>query len=349
MRARGFAGAFVLALSALRPAGAQQQPITNPADTSKTTTPAKPYTIPPSPAFTFLGTNPGSIDRPTTARALAVSLAEDFRAGEIPRGLAVDVAPWFLVPGLRITPLRYRTDPVAYVMANTQVSLGSLQAKTDTGSTDLALGIRTTVFDRGDPMTDTAYTNEVRRGLLKCIASVPSNGPTADTTALHKCAADATVQIRSRWLESHWNAPSLAVAGALGWRFAESKADASDWLGWAGWVTAGVPLFKGGQVLGQLRYDQRGADGSGLSYGGRAYLGSASAHAFAEVSHLAVGSEDHPTSWAGGVEFRAFQSFWLSTGFGTVTRPEAGAQTVAVIANLRWDVSMAPRFGRIFQ
>jgi hypothetical protein len=307
----------------------------------------KPYTIPPSPAFTFLGTNPGSVDRPITPRALAVSLIEDFKAGGIPAGLAVDVAPWSLVPGLRITPERYRTDRAAYVVANTQLSLGTVEARGDTGSTDLALGVRTNLFDRSDPMTDTAYTNAVRNGLVKCQSTT---GPTQqpDSVVL-ACARGVTNEIRNRWREEHWNAGGLSFAGALGWRFADSDAGRGAWLGWSGWATAAVPLFRGGQALGQLRYDQRGPQGSGLSYGGRAYLGTATTHAFGEVSHLATGDASHRTSWAGGVEFRVLGSFWLSTGVGTVARPGVDEQTVAVIGSLRWDVSMVPRFGRLLQ
>jgi hypothetical protein len=237
----------------------------------------KPYTIPPSPAFTFLGTTPGEIDRPTAARAFAAGLVQDFRtAGGIPRGLALDVAPWAFVPGLRIPLSRYQADPVAYVLANTQISLGSIQASGDSADTDLAAGLRTTLYDRGDPMRDTAYTNAVRTGLKQCQTD---DAVVPDSTVL-ACARRVTTDIRTRWREAHWNAASLAVATAAGWRFRDSNANRSDWLGWAGWATAAAPLFRGGQLLGQVRYDSRAGREDGLSYGGRAYLGTPALNVF---------------------------------------------------------------------
>jgi hypothetical protein len=303
----------------------------------------KPWAIPPSPAFTFLGTTPGQVERPTAARSVALGLVQDLASGGIPRGLALDVAPWSFVPGLRIPLRRYQTDPAAYALANTQLSIGSIQAKGDTADTDLALGVRTTLYDRGDPMTDTAYTNAVRRGLVQCQST---SGPTDPDSVIVACARRVTTEIRTRWREDHWNAASLAFAAAAGWSFAGRSASDASWLGWSGWATASAPLFKGGQLLGQLRYDVRGAD-HGLSYGGRAYLGTPSTNVFAEVTHDGVDATGNPTSWAGGLELRVLQSFWLSTGVGTVARPDANAKTVAVIANLRWDVSTLPRFGRL--
>jgi hypothetical protein len=305
----------------------------------------KPYAIPASPAFTFLGTTPGKVERPVAARALALGLAQDVAAsGGIPRGLALDVAPWSFVPGLRIPLRRYQTDPAAYALANTQLSVGTIQPQADTAGTDLAVGVRTTLFDRGDPMADTAYTSAVRKGLVQCQSAA---GPTDPDSVVVACARRVTGQLRTRWREDHWNAASLAFAAAAGWRFPESQVTSSDWLGWAGWATAALPLFKGGQVLGQLRYDVQGANRHGLTYGGRAYLGTPSVNVFAEVTHDGVDTTGTPTSWAGGLELRVLQSFWLSTGVGTVARPDAGAKTVAVIANLRWDVSTLPRFGRL--
>ena len=96
------AAALLLALAAAR-AGAQQ------ADS------LKPYAIPASPAFTFLGSTPGKVERPVAARALALGLAQDVAAsGGIPRGLALDVAPWSFVPGLRIPLRSYQTNRAAF-------------------------------------------------------------------------------------------------------------------------------------------------------------------------------------------------------------------------------------------
>jgi hypothetical protein len=306
----------------------------------------KPYAIPPSPAFTFLGTTPGMVERPTAARAVALGLVQDVATGGIPRGLALDVAPWSFVPGLRIPLRTYQRNAAAYALANTQLSLGSIKTKEDTSRTDMALGVRTTLFDRGDPMADTAYTSAVRKALQQCASSA---GPTTADSVVVACARRVTTEVRTRWRDDHWNAASLAFAAAAGWRFPEADASKARWLGWSGWATASAPLFKGGQLLGQLRYDVRGADRHGLTYGGRAYLGTPAMNVFAELTHDGVDETGNPTSWAGGLELRVLQSFWVSTGVGTVARPDVEVKQVAVIANLRWDVGTMPRFGRLVQ
>jgi hypothetical protein len=195
-------------------------------------------------------------------------------------------------------------------------------------------------------MTDTAYTNGLRRALLTCLPSQPSTTSAGDDS-VKACARDVSGRARKRWLDRHWNAASLAVATAGGWHFPASQQARENWLGWAGWATGAAPLFQGGQIVGQVRYDSRTANGTGLSYGGRAYFGTASTNAFAEVSRSAADSLK--TSWAGGVELRVMQSFWLSAGLGTVSPLGQGAHRVALIANLSWDVSETPRFGRFLR
>lgn len=303
----------------------------------------RPYAIPESPAFTFLNATPGNVSRPTSARALAVGLLGDvLQTGDVPRGLALDVAPWALVPGLRIPLGRYQASPALYALANTQLSLGTVRAKGDTADTDLGAGVRVTLFDRSDPMASAAFTSRLRTALLACLPAQPTQQATAES---ERCARELTERERTRWLEDegHWNDAGLSVAAGGGWRFAGSRADAREWLGWSAWASGALPIdLRGrplGQVLGQLRWDGRDDRDRGLWYGARAYAGTGTTNVFAEVG----GGRGDP-DWAGGVEFRALGSLWLSTGFGTLAAPDDGGRTVAVIANLRWDLRDQPRF-----
>jgi hypothetical protein len=308
-----------------RAAGAAAQAPVGP-DTAK----LRPYAIPESPAFTFLDATPGSVSRPTTARALAVGILGDvMQTGEVPQGLAVDVAPWALVPGLRIPLSRYQRSPGLYALANTQLSLGSVRAPGDAADTDLGGGVRVTLFDRGDPMADSAFTRRIRTALLQCLPDQPGADAAAES---ERCARDLTERERKRWLddEGHWNDAGLSVAMAGGWRFAGSRADDREWLGWSAWASGALPIdLRGrplGQVLGQLRWDDREDRERGPWFGARAYAGTGTTNVFAEV-----GGGTGEADWAGGVEFRALGSLWLSTGFGTVAAPDDGGRTVAVI------------------
>jgi hypothetical protein len=329
-----------LAVLALALGGTTGLPAQTPSpDTAK----FKPYAIPESPAFTFLNATPGNVSRPTTARALAVGVLGDVMStGEVPQGLALDVAPWSLLPGLRIPLARYQASPGLYALANTQFSLGTVRAEGDSADTDLGAGLRVTLFDGSDPMRDTSFTRRVRAGLVECLPEQP--GPDGVARS-EQCARELTERVRKAWLEDegHWNDASFAVAGALGWRFVESRADESDWLGWGVWATGSLPLdWKRrplGQVLGQLRYDTGRKGEDGLWYGARAYAGTGTMNVFGEI-----GRGEDETDWAGGIEFRVLGSMWLSTGLGTQATPAGDDRTVAVIANLRVDLREQPRF-----
>lgn len=321
----------------------------------------KPIAIPASPAFTFLSASPGEIARPTTARALSVSLLNDLVAtGNVPQGLAIDVAPWSFIPGLRISGEAYQTRPLMYALANTQLSIGSVQAAGDSADTDLSTGIRITLFDRGDPLTNEEFRTTIAQRLITaCLPSQPGMAPPpardaapapappakteASIKASEQCASDATERARREWYKDHWNAPSLAIAGAAGWQFAQSRADDADWLGWATWATGSLPLGNSGQILGQLKYANR-SEGTGVGYGARAYFGNALTNAFVEISRD-ESVETPATDWAGGLEFRVPGGFWLSTGFGTNQPPGGGERTIAIIADLRLDLRDAPIFG----
>jgi len=68
------------------------------------------YAVPDAPAFTFLGVTPNSISRPGTARQLAVGQSNSIdSSGCAEQGIAIDFAPWFLIPGVTNTRSDYQT------------------------------------------------------------------------------------------------------------------------------------------------------------------------------------------------------------------------------------------------
>ncbi len=307
----------------------------------------KPYALPESPAFSFLDTSPAAVTRPTTARALATSLLSGVGAGgQVRQGVALDVAPWSLVPGMTVTLEEYRTSRSKYILANTQLSLGTVRAAGDSADTDLGVGARVVLFDHADPMADSGFVNELRRRLVTGCALPDQPGQGAATV---DCARRVTQEWRESWLndQGHWNEASLAIAAAGGWRLLESRTDSVDAIGWAGWATGALPLGKGGQIVAQLRYDLgRPGDADGLSYGARAFYGSAGANAFVEVTGDNRGEDAPRADWTAGIEFRAGDNLWLSTGLGNRRQPGDTEDRTVVIADLRWELSSGPRFTR---
>ncbi len=73
---------------------------------------------PETPAFTFLDTNPGRIARPGTPRALGMELLSAIdSAGRVQQGVAIDFAPWSLIPGLAISLSDYQSDLWRFILA----------------------------------------------------------------------------------------------------------------------------------------------------------------------------------------------------------------------------------------
>lgn len=307
----------------------------------------QPYAIPDAPAFAFLGTSPTRIGRPGTARELAVGLANGLDSlGRVQQGLALDFIPWHLIPGMRITLPDYQQKGLnpKYMLANTQLSVGTVRAAGDTASTDLAIGLRVLVHDGLDPMTNESFTSGLRAATAPCEFDV-------------KCLSDSNKAVRARWFGSHWNGSSFAIAVAAGGRLVQSRLSTMRWTGFSVWAVGTLALWSSGELAYQLRYDNRpavpdtAATSHTLSYGVRGTVGSPSVNGFVELlgsSRLApaAGPDRTVAGWSGGIEFRAGDQLWLSTGFGN--SPERGmADKVVLIANIRWSVAAAPRLSPV--
>lgn len=125
--------------------------------------------VPEAPAFTFLGANPTKVNHPYTPRDLAANLLSAVDStGKLRQGFALGVTPWYLIPGIRISPEDYATNRLKYMLAWTQLSLGTVRASGDSASTDLSLGLRVTVFDGGDPWTDSDFLPKAREAITGC-------------------------------------------------------------------------------------------------------------------------------------------------------------------------------------
>ena len=299
------------------------------------------YAVPESPAFTFLQLTPAEVSRPASAHAFGTALLNAITpSGVVAQGLALDVAPWTYIPGVSITLPDYQRRGLLYALANTQLSLATARAAGDSMDTDVGLGVRVTLFNNADPMADPAFTAELTRRLAKCD---PAGFPDEAAVAQAKlCVGEVNRTYREEWQRKHWNGASLGIAFAGGLRFDDSRLGSASSNGVAGWVTGGIPFGSSVQLLGQLRYDSRDGDAvDGVSFGGRAFYGTPSRHAFLEVNRTATDSAG--TNWTGGFEFRATEGLWLSTGFGSRSDPVSGAQRSVVIADMRWNIDNRPR------
>ncbi len=305
------------------------------------------YAVPESPAFTYIGTSPTKVAHPGTARDLAVDLVNAVDGpGKVVQGFALEVRPWYLVPGLDIPLERYQNKQGFWILANVQLSLGTTRSTGSSADTDIAFGLRVPLYDAGDPMQSFEYAEKLGKLLLSCAPESP--GAPRDPV----CLAEKTRPLREEWLRTHWNATRLSVAAATGLRAPGSVLQDTSWSGVSVWAAGSLGISTWGQLLAQVQYDHRKfpdptsafPDEDDIRVGARAILGGAVANGFVELSLLksvggSNGAADNPISWSGGVEFRVSDQAWVSTGFGT-NFPRGGEKyPVLVVANLRWAVA----------
>jgi hypothetical protein len=307
------------------------------------------FAVPDLPAFTFLGASPGVIGRPGTARDLGVAITSAVdSAGKLRQGFGLEIAPWFLVPGLDIPLEDYRSRWWKFVVASTQLSLGTTRATGAPGSTEMALGLRLTLWDEGDPMRDRDYARRLG-DLLRDAAPETPGGTMSDAAVAERLAP-----LQEAWHAAHWNARHLALAAAGGLLFEASEIDRGRGNGWSVWMVGGQPLGAWGQLLGQLQYlDRRRSTGdpdvTSFVYAARFLAGSGRFDTFLEVAGVAeldAGSrdEDGHGSWSGGLEFRVAPELWLSTGFGSTFQTTQQADRVLLLAGLRWGMTSQARW-----
>jgi len=309
------------------------------------------FTIPEAPAFVFLGASPGDIARPTTARDLAVAIANGIDStGRVQQGVAVDLTPWLLYPQA-VTNATYRGRRGAFMLANTQISIGTVRPQGDTSAMQAAVALKTTLVDRSDPLASDDFVERLRAATGERCRDLVTPDGRPDTEARLACYDRQVDRVRDEWLQDdgHWNDLNVSAAVAVGGLFPESEISRLRYDRWAAWVTAGLPLgAKAGQVLVHGRFDADRNDmelGPTWTVGLRALVGSSRANVFVEA--LRSSTSDAPDAshgaWSGGVEFLAMNRLWLSVGFGstfsTIADDKAELRT-----GLQWNFGDAPRF-----
>ena len=309
--------------------------------------------VPDAPAYTFLTVSPSQIQRPGTLRDLGVALLNGIGAdGQAQQGFALDATTWTLVPGLSIGLERYRTSPLAYMLANTQLSLATARSSGTGSDTDVALGVHITLLDRGDPMRDPAVTDRLGTDLLTCAPDQPG-----EELSL-ACVDSVTATAFASYTQEHWLQPRLSVATAVGGTFLDSDVRRSRSAGVEAWAVGALPILSRGQLVAQARVGQRPERDSipafcGADVAARLVLGSGTFNLFAEVVGEHRSFEDEPLavsdggglSWSGGLEFRMMPNTWVSTGFGSQYGVLGEPDRTLVFGHIRWGITSVERIG----
>jgi len=308
------------------------------------------FSVPESPAFTFLNTSPAEITRPSTPREFGAAVLSGVDENGRPvQGFALEFSPFPVIPGFSVPLRSYQRNFLDRVSYRTQISFGAVRAGGDDASTDLALGVRSTLFDDADPMQSSRFTDSLASSMMKCIPDEPGQ----DSTVALSCIEEAIAATRTQWTD-RWNGRRLVVAVAFGQRFVNSDPKDRQGLGWSAWALGSNPLGEWGVLLGYLqlgrRYQVPGSPSfSSLRFGGRVVVGSGGINGFLEAIgesrfNASAAADDAGTSWSAGLEVRATDGVWISTGFGQRNAAAAAPDRLMLIANLRIGISKAPRF-----
>jgi hypothetical protein len=110
--------------------------------------------VPSSPAFDAIGASPTAINRPTTLRTLGTDLLSTIdQQGHFQTGVAIEAAPLWLAFGDRVTLKQWRDNYGSRAMSRLALSVAS-SANSGTGITQVAQGLRFTLWDESDPRFD---------------------------------------------------------------------------------------------------------------------------------------------------------------------------------------------------
>jgi hypothetical protein len=309
--------------------------------------------VPESPAFLFLRISPTEVTRPGSVRDFGAAILSGINEeGDLQQGVALETTPWFFIPGLAISVQDYQRDYLKYLVSNAQLSLATARASGDSASTDLAFGLRFTLWDEGDPMRSSEFTDPLGDELLACLPETPD----ADEEEAQCCVDEVMRQAYGAYNErtkNRWNARRAALGLATGVRFVNSEFGAGEYSGYQVWLVGSNPATRYGQILAQVTLTDRPAlgDETGFtlfSYGGRLLAGSASFNGFLEVIGETRSGDDEALDgtsgrWSAGLEFRLAKELWLSTGFGSRFATIEAAEKTFIVFNLRWGLNSKAR------
>lgn len=109
--------------------------------------------VPDSPALAVLGVSGEKVIRPKTPRELAVSFTSGaFQNNDIRAGLALDTAPFLIFNADRISLGDYNENILTRQLTRTEVSVATAKVgQNDADGVAVAVGLRPTLWDRGDP------------------------------------------------------------------------------------------------------------------------------------------------------------------------------------------------------
>ncbi len=325
--------------------------------------------VPESPAFVALALSPDTIVRPTTPREFATALLNGVdRDGHLQTGVAIDVVPYLVWAGSKVSLHDYRSSVVTQILSRTQVSFATTKGGgEDDKSVKLAVGGHVTLYDSEDPRLN-------NNSLLNCYSNIPLFRPQSllgpgleaerdkfERETLRPAADACREQFRRK---ARWNGTSWIVAAASSWNSPTGLAKDLDTRSSSFWTSLsygfdGVPgLSENAQLIGHLRHLSNelvvdtdlpgGQEIRDTTFAGvRLRVGTSSFGLNFEGAYINVkpetGAEDTSTRLSFIAERRLAPNLWLNVSFSgdSGASPER-AQGMSVLSAFKYAFTKDP-------
>jgi hypothetical protein len=330
--------------------------------------------VPESPAFTVLGVNPETVTRPTTAREFATSLLNGVdQRGNFQSGVAFDFAPYLTFFGEQTSLFSYRHSAMERFLARTQLSFATTKGVTEEDkSARLGLGLRLTLWDKGDPRLDTVldgcYTDALNDSRLQAaeLRTFPGETDAQKGQRLVRrkaVLAEVVKPCNDSSRKRNWNASGWIVGVAPSWISQSGQTKDFHWNGGGFWTSLAygfdnVSALKGNsQLIFHARYRNNeivpDAQNKGkffsedsMFFGGRLRMapGSEANSIFSlEGNYIRSrrnkGAFDSSYRYSLGLEKKLADNIWFSLALGGQSGRSDGTNQAFVLSSFKWGFS----------
>ncbi len=311
---------------------------------------------PEGPAFAILGLAPSEIQRPTTAKEVAVSLSQFLEEDgdvRIPDSFAMQVAPYWVWPRDALTYEQFAASGAGQLLQNLTLSLAAANAGVSSLH-DLGAGVGTHLGWGGRSVKRCNDDDGARKSLLR--AAEQSEVAMEDIAGLAPAELlklkDAARAKKKEELQNQFEAArqacaesltahphSLALAAAWAWQFPDMTGGDGDLVTQAYWATYAWSSGRWSALgLARLRFEEAAVGWDGfVDGGGRVrYGGKGAATSIEALARLQVRGEDKQDArsrLALVAELELKKDNWLSLTLGKTFESDGPVALVSLTSS----------------
>jgi hypothetical protein len=320
------------------------------------------------PAFVALDLSPETVANPQSPRDFAAALLNGVdRNGVLQTGIALETAPFRMMPWLRTDISAYRSEYWTRFLYNFSFSLATAKASEESDAVQLSLGFHAILYQdaTNDPRRNPALMAAFNAANLAHPMSARAfDDPLPDENPIVRKTLQAAV---AEFQQQHWAGTIWSAAAAPTWYSESGKASELNGEGFTAWTTFAYgthrPIFgeEGRfQFLAHLRYrageliadradDTRTVKQDSFLAAARLRVGSPTFNGFVEGGYLriwdGVAGDGSAYRIAAGLEKRIASGIWLVLSLGEQLGDTANDDELFAIGSIRFGTADDPRLG----